>query len=261
MLAKGNFALGFATGGLAALSLLLFIDFFDLPLTAGATSTILGAIVGAVIAFAGSVMTIADANRQREADQKINEVAVAHSIITKLVDLNDEMQKNMRHFMIHDTSCRVFLGKEPGAPSFTKPLEGLSRHIDFNIDERTFVLRSKGAEFFNNISDIKGISDSFFFLIGRHKEAYYNLLEEFSERKGDREGYKIAGTIDKNSQKLMAMMDVDGALRSLLDRSAGFVHAFLVEMIEYGNDISDVKIGYEVTDTPPSAENHKRQLY
>ncbi|WP_432636513.1 hypothetical protein, partial [Albidovulum sp.] len=79
MLAKGNFALGFATGGLAALSLLLFIDFFDLPLTAGATSTILGAIVGAVIAFAGSVMTIADANRQREADQKINEVAVAHS--------------------------------------------------------------------------------------------------------------------------------------------------------------------------------------
>ncbi|TGD42012.1 hypothetical protein EEB11_15720 [Pseudotabrizicola sediminis] len=184
-----------------------------------------------------------------------------HSILTKLFDLDDALQKTRRHFMIYDPSAKVIMQREAGEVSFSTPLQGLWRLIEFSVSERTFLLRLRGGDFFTALSDVNGISENFHVLRERHKQAYYTLLEEVVAGGVTRRGYLVTSVVDTTSHNLMVMMDVDGALRSLLESSSGTVVDFLNKMIDLSNEMTERKIAYEVTYNPPASENYMRQEY
>ncbi|MCX8227883.1 MAG: hypothetical protein OTI35_17580, partial [Sulfitobacter sp.] len=181
------------------------------------SDTTIGAVVGGFLAglfgllAAGYSIFYAQAERKR--NSQLGAEAKLHSIVTKLIDLDDKIEKNRRHFMTHDKMVKIFFGS---GNSFTKPLEGIERHIDFSIEERTFLLRKYGAERFNDLSDILGISESLTFLLGKHLKSYYELMDEVFESETERSGYNRTATIDKDSVRLMTLMDAEGALKSLL---------------------------------------------
>lgn len=222
----------------------------------------IGAVVGGFLAglfgllAAGYSILYAQAERKRNG-QLVSE-AKLHSIVTKLIDLDDKIEKNRRHFMTHDRTVKVFFGS---GNSFTKPLEGIERHIDSSIEERTFLLRKYDAEHFNDLSNILGISESLTFLLGKHLKAYYELMDEAFGSETERSGYSRTATIDKDSVRLMTLMDAEGALRSLLVSGSPVVHGCLQTMLGLSNKDTSVKISYYRADTPPSSENTERVDY
>lgn len=261
VLERGHFALGITIGGLSVLLALLALGFLDIDLSEASFSSIIGTIIGATIAFLGSFLVIRQARQDREEDRKASDVATLHGILAKLIDLNDGLQKTKRHFMIHDRSSKVFIEGPASSNYFSKPLEGYWRRTEFDVKERTFLLRLRGGDFFSVLSDVNAISENFHFLRERHKAAYYELHEEVFAKEIERKDYAVRGELNPNSTKFMAMMDVDGLLRSFLADTPLVVEAFLKSMIQLSNEIADQKIKYDVTDNPPSSVNSMRQPY
>lgn len=227
--------------------------------------TMTGAVIGGFLAGLFGILAagysiyhdrVASEKRRRESEE-----VVLHSIVTKLIDLNDTLLKNHRHLMIDDVSTRVSFGSGGMRHSFSKPLEGKTQSVRFSIEERTFMLRKFKADNFNKLNDISGISESFNFLHDRHVQAYYGLMDEVFNSKHEREGYKRTAEINPDSVRLMTMMDMDGAFRSFIDRAAPETTKFLLELITLSNENTSVNIRYEITDLPPSAENDKRTTY
>jgi hypothetical protein len=229
------------------------------------SDTMVGAIAGGFLAGLFGILAAGYTiyhNKQGEKliEKKTQEVLI-HSIITKLIDLNEGILKCQRHIMINDISTKVSFTNGSKTYSFSKPLEGDNRKIIFSIDERTFILRVYKAELFSRMNDIVGISRNFSFLSKRHTKAYYELMDEVFATKHERKGYVRTTELDINSVKLMAMMDVDGALNSFIADAAPELRSLLTDLIAISNADTSVSIKYEITDTPPSAENHKRTDY
>ncbi|MGC1506497.1 MAG: hypothetical protein WA782_20465 [Sulfitobacter sp.] len=226
---------------------------------------LIGAIAGGFLAGMFGILAAAFSisSNQTEVRRRENsfDETMLHGIVAKLLDLNDVMQKNLRHFRILDQRTKVFFQTSEGQRTFSKPLESMQKHIAFSVEERTFLLRKFGADCFNKMGDIQGISESFNFLHDRHVQVYYELMDEVFSEVTEREGYHRSGGIDPNSIRLMAMMDIDGGLFSLLDNSCLKVEEFLETIIELSNANTSVSLQYLLTDTPPSADNHKRVDY
>lgn len=258
----GQLALGVAIG---FLSTVLFIVTFDQLDQTNVDRTILGAIIGGFLAglfgVVAAMISGLYAKDQAARRKAMNEEVILHSILTKLIDLKDLVTKQKRHFMIHDASAKVFFGDPPQRNSFSKPLEGKKRDVEFTVEERAFLLRAKGSQFFNDLANMQGVADGLAFLLDRHKEAYYALMDEVQKGDFQRAGYLMSGGLNKDSPRLIAMMDLDGALASLLHRAEPEVAAFLARIVEFSNEKTSVRIGYEQTGLPPSSENDRRQEF
>lgn len=229
------------------------------------TETTVGAIVGGFLAgffglAAAAYATYQDRLLRMQQEEKTDEVML-HSVLTKLIDLEDVVRKNRRHFMTDDIKSRVYFDAGGQHRYFSKPLEGEKEQIVFSVTERTFFLRKYGGDWFSELSDMNGIAKSYSFLHRRHTEAYYRLNEEIFGDSGARKEYVWTAEVDLNSPRLAAMMDIDGAFRSLLNRSAPEVHNFLSRVVEVANRDTSVNIRYAVNDLPPAAENEERLHY
>lgn len=225
--------------------------------------TVRGAILGGFLAgvfglLAAGYSIYADrVEKKRETDMQ--DLVLLRSIVIKLGDLHDLLLKNRLHFQ--DESGRSYFEASGEQKSFSRPLEFRANSIDFSIDERSFVLRKYGGELFTTLSNMRGLSQSFSFLHERHRDAFYLFKEETTSNKTAREGYQITSEVDLNSDRLLALMDIDGALRSMLEHSTDALQKFYMKILAIYNQSSDIAIRIEVFEGSPSASNDLRVEY
>lgn len=255
-LTNGSVSIGVFWGVSLTVLVEFWTDFFGPSIQP--SETLVATILGAAIALSGTLISVLAMQEGSAKERHSKDEATVHTVLAKLLGLNDTMLKNSRHFMTMSESTRVFIGENETRNSFSKPLEGKNDHVTFTAEERAVLLRLGKAEFFNSINDMQGVSDSFTFLHARHLTSYYSLLEEVQSGAVERAGYAVTGALDRNSPRLIAMMDADGVFRSFLDRSATVVEAFTVELIEFANKNYGTGLGYFTTDTEPSPPSHLR---
>ncbi|MFK7837290.1 MAG: hypothetical protein AB8B60_13810 [Sulfitobacter sp.] len=137
--------------------------------------TVVGAFLAGLFGLFAATYTADAARREKVREREASEIVMLQSILVKLIDLDDRFQKSYRHFKASDVTTRVFFG-DAGENSFSKPIEGFEKHIDFSIPERTFFLSKFGPEFFNRIMNIQGASESFFVSSGKARGGFLCLF-------------------------------------------------------------------------------------
>lgn len=218
--------------------------------------TVVGAFLAGLFGLFAATYTADVARREKRKELELSDIVMLQAIFAKLIDLDDRYQKNYRHFMISDLTTRVVFGEN----SFSKPIAGFEKHIDFTIDERSYLLGRFGSESFNRLTNMQGASENFTFLQKKHSDAFYVLFDEMAHEL-EKDGYELSGAIHKDNMSLMKMMDIDGAFRSLLISTHAEVNEFLIEIIEKYNVLAGTSLRYERLDLSPSAENSQRQEY
>lgn len=173
-LTDGIFALGLMVGTTGAL---VIVSAFGLPtwLDSGATSTLLGAIVGGLLAMSAQIYAIRQQRNERYAElSRINE-STSRSIFIKLV----QIATNIHHLKNHIDEG-ISVAKSEGYFRnhflFIRPISGDITKVYITEQEKSLIIEWREIDLFNNIIHVDWIHNSLSDDIKEYKEMRHEAL-------------------------------------------------------------------------------------
>jgi len=182
-------------------------------------SAISGALVGGLIALVVQLVAIWAAKKERKAAKKERSIALAHSIMFKVMRIHSNLYN--LHLHLEESFAAVDPASHNRPCLFVLPLVGTPADVDFSAEEMSLVLSFKDAELTDMLMSLDGIHNNlievFETYAGLRNELQASLPAEMEGNVGTSKLTKEEWMLAEPKMVVMNQLLVDARTRAKLD--------------------------------------------